>query len=42
MIETNIGKMPVEDYLEIWAMQHGFDSYEEYLNELNKIKEEWR
>lgn len=28
-IETNMGKMPIGDYREIFAMQHGFDSYEE-------------
>ena len=28
-IKTNIGTMPVEDYLEIQAMQSGFDSYED-------------
>ena len=29
MIKTNMGEMPLEDYLEIVAWQHGFDSYEE-------------
>lgn len=28
-IKTNIGNMSVEDYLEIQAMQYGFDSYED-------------
>jgi signal-transduction protein with cAMP-binding, CBS, and nucleotidyltransferase domain len=28
-IKTNIGTMPVLDYLEIQAMQSGFDSYED-------------
>ena len=28
-VKTNIGGMPLEDYLEIVALQHGFDSYEE-------------
>ncbi len=28
-IETNIGKMPVEDYLHIKAVQLGFDDYED-------------
>lgn len=28
-VDTNMGKMPIEDYLEIQAMQFGFDSYEE-------------
>ena len=27
MVDTNIGKMSIEDYREIVAMQHGFDSY---------------
>ena len=29
MVETNMGKIPVEDYREIVAQQHGFDSYDE-------------
>ncbi|MDE6232290.1 MAG: hypothetical protein K2M60_02945 [Lachnospiraceae bacterium] len=29
MIETNMGKMPVKDYLDIKAQQYGFDSYED-------------
>lgn len=29
MVATNIGKMPLNDYLDIIAMQSGFDSYEE-------------
>lgn len=29
MVETNMGKMPLDDYLEIRAQQCGFDSYEE-------------
>ena len=28
-IETNIGQMPVEDYLDIKAMQYGFEDYED-------------
>lgn len=28
-IETNIGQIPVEDYLDIKAMQYGFDDYED-------------
>ena len=28
-VKTNIGTMPVVDYLEIQAMQSGFDSYED-------------
>lgn len=30
-VETNIGRIPVEDYKEIVALQHGFDSYEDML-----------
>lgn len=29
MIKTNMGEMPIEDYLNIKARQYGFDSYEE-------------
>lgn len=29
MVNTNMGAMPLEDYLDIVALQHGFDSYEE-------------
>lgn len=32
-VETNIGKIPLEDYREIRAMQCGFDSYEDMLKE---------
>lgn len=28
-VKTNIGEMPLEDYLDIRAMQFGFDSYED-------------
>lgn len=28
-VDTNMGRMPIEDYREIVAMQHGFDSYED-------------
>lgn len=28
-VETNMGKMPLEDYLEIFALQHGYDSYDD-------------
>lgn len=27
MVDTNMGRMPIADYREIIAMQHGFDSY---------------
>ena len=27
MVDTNIGRMPIEDYREIIAMHYGFDSY---------------
>ena len=29
MVATNIGKVPIEDYREIVAVQNGFDSYDE-------------
>ena len=29
LIKTNVGTMPVDDYLEIRAYQYGFSSYEE-------------
>ena len=32
-ISTNIGNIPEEDYLEIIAMQYGFDSYKSMLEE---------
>lgn len=32
-IQTNMGSIPIEDYREIIAMQHGFDSYEEMCKE---------
>ena len=28
-IKTNIGTIPKEDYLEIMALQYGFESYED-------------
>lgn len=28
-VRTNIGEMPIEDYLDILAMQGGFDDYED-------------
>ena len=30
-IKTNIGEMPIEDYLDIKASQMGFDDYEDML-----------
>ena len=33
MVATNIGKVPIEDYREIVAIQNGFDSYDEMYNE---------
>lgn len=30
-VKTNIGTIPMEDYLEICATQHGFSSYEDML-----------
>lgn len=32
-VETNIGRISLEDYREIRAMQCGFDSYEDMLKE---------
>ena len=32
-LATNIGKVPIEDYREIVAVQNGFDSYDEMYNE---------
>lgn len=32
-VNTNIGEMPLEDYLEIMALQYGFDSYEDLINQ---------
>ena len=29
MTDTNVGRMPLEDYREIKAIQSGFESYEE-------------
>ncbi len=29
LIDTNIGKMPVEDYIHIQAVQYGYDSYDD-------------
>ena len=31
-IRTNIGKIPVDDYLEITAIQNGFESYEDMVD----------
>lgn len=33
MVQTNMGKIPIEDYREIVAQQHGFDSYGEMYKE---------
>ena len=30
-VDTNIGRIPLTDYLELKAMQFGFDSYAELL-----------
>ena len=29
LVDTNIGKIPYIDYLDIVAIQHGFDDYED-------------
>lgn len=41
-VKTNIGRMPIEDYLEIQAIQSGFNSYEDmkkqgYTIDIDKI-----
>lgn len=36
-INTNIGLMPLEDYLETKAIQYGFDSYEDMTKQGYKI-----
>lgn len=51
-IKTNIGKVPVLDYLEMKAYQYGYDSYEELYQNGGRIEgyekispkliEEWR
>lgn len=33
MVQTNIGEMPLEDYLDIKAQQFGFDDYEDLKNQ---------
>ncbi len=33
MIKTNVGEMPIEDYLYIRAIQYGFDSYEDLVSQ---------
>lgn len=37
MVQTNMGPMPLEDYLDIVASQYGYDSYEEMQAEGYKI-----
>ncbi len=37
MVATNIGQVPIEDYREIVASQHGFDSYDEMYREGYRI-----
>jgi hypothetical protein len=32
-VKTNIGEMPIGDYLDIKAMQYGFDSYEDLVEQ---------
>ena len=41
MVETNMGKIPIEDYKEIIAIQYGFDSYEDMRKEGFDIPETW-
>mgnify|MGYP000213788300 FL=1 len=37
MVATNIGQVPIDDYREIVASQHGFDSYDEMYREGYRI-----
>lgn len=32
-VDTNMGKMPLEDYLDIAALQYGYDSYDDLLRD---------
>lgn len=32
VVHTNLGAIPLEDYLEIVALQNGFDSYEDMVS----------
>ena len=32
-IKTNMGEIPIEDYCDIIAMQHGFNDYEDMKNQ---------
>ena len=34
LLETNMGGMPGKDYLEMLALQNGFDSYEDMKKEI--------
>ena len=36
-VKTNVGEMPIEDYRHIFAVQHGFDSYEDMYNQGGRI-----
>ncbi len=36
-IKTNMGNMPVEDYLDIYSMQHGFEDYDDLCNSGYKV-----
>ena len=33
MIKTNLGEIPNEDFLDMLAIQYGFDSYEDMKNQ---------
>lgn len=37
-IETNMGFMSLDDYLEIKAQQHGFETYQDLLESSYKIR----
>jgi hypothetical protein len=40
-VETNIGKVPVEDYREIVAIQNGFDSYDDLYRQGFRIGDDY-
>lgn len=37
MVKTNIGTMPLSDYLDIYAMQHGCDDYDDLVKQGYKM-----
>ncbi len=35
-VETNVGKMPIEDYRDILAAYYGYDSYEKLIKAIKR------